>query len=215
VLALPRLDASGPEARTQNVVPADWQLRRLQRLVSGAWPARSEEVDKSDVILELIFVREVALPIKFDPPLEPGEVKIVWPTKKQMEEGLADLERCLPTWMASPALLVIKPELGLIVSVEQVLHDDTGFELTFRLVEALVAPSDFHPPEPIKLACIWNQPYMSIHPELINAPYSFYLHFGAEGLQRAREMHASLGAAATSKNPMLLGLLRSCFTPRL
>jgi hypothetical protein len=44
VLALPRLDASGPEARTQNVVPADWQLRRLQRLVSGAWPARSEEV---------------------------------------------------------------------------------------------------------------------------------------------------------------------------
>jgi hypothetical protein len=182
-------------------------------VVPGAWPALSEKVQ--GLILELTSVQEVALPIKFDPPLQPGEVKIVWPSKKDMERGLADLESCIPTWMATPALLVIKPELALVVSVQQVVHDESGFVLIARVDEALVAPPDFKPADPIKLGCVWNQPYMSIHADLINAPYSSYLHFGAEGVKRAREMHAKLGAAATVENPFLLGLLRSCFTPGL
>jgi hypothetical protein len=50
VLAVPRLDAPGAEAVAQNFVPADWQLRRLQRLVSGARAAKREEVRTENLI---------------------------------------------------------------------------------------------------------------------------------------------------------------------
>ncbi len=57
-----------------------------------------------------------------------------------MEKGLAQIERYAPLWKASPALLVIKPHHGLIVSFESIEHDERHFALAFAVEEAIVAP---------------------------------------------------------------------------
>ena len=75
----------------------------------------------------------------------------------------------------------------------------------------MVAPEAFDTQIPIKLRCVWNQPYMSLSADCISAPYSFYLHFGAHGVQRAREFSATTAFEKMRNSPMLLGLLRACF----
>jgi hypothetical protein len=139
--------------------------------------------------------------------------QIVWPTKEQMEKGLAEIERYAPLWKASPALLVIKPHLGLIVSLKNIEHDERYFALAIAAEEAIVAPDGFDAQIPIALKCVWNQPYLSLGADSISAPYSFYLHFGAQGVQRAREFSATKCFDKLRSSPMLLGLLRACFEP--
>ena len=139
--------------------------------------------------------------------------QIVWPIKEQMERGLAEIERYAPLWKESPALLVIKPHLGLIVSLENIEHDERYFALAIAVEEAIVAPEGFDTQIPITLKCVWNQPYMSLGADAISAPYSFYLHFGAQGVQRARQFSATRVCDKLRNSPMLLGLLRACFQP--
>lgn len=140
-----------------------------------------------------------------------GSAQIVWPTIQQMEEGLVAIKRYEPVWRASPALLVIKPRLGLIVSLKQVEHDERYFVLAIAVQEAIVAPDGFDPHIPVTLRCVWNQPYLSLGVDHISAPYSFYLHFGAQGVQRARDFSATKLFGKLRNSPALLGLLRSCF----
>jgi hypothetical protein len=149
------------------------------------------------------------------PPDDPREAavpaEIVWPTREQMEKGLTQIERYAPLWKASPALLVIKPDHGLIVSLESIEHDRRHFELALVVEEAIVAPEAFDTQILIKLQCVWNQPYMSLGADCISAPYSFYLHFGAHGVQRAREFSKTRAFEKLRNSPLLLGLLGSCF----
>lgn len=149
-----------------------------------------------------------------DHPAESTEpVQIVWPTKEQMEKRLAEIERYAPHWKESPALLVIKPELGLIVSLENIEHDERHFTLTLAVKEAIVAPEGFDAQIPIVLECTWNQPYMSLGADSISAAYCFYLHFGAQGVQRAREVSAKKLSYKPGCTPDLLVRLRDCFDP--
>ena len=84
------------------------------------------------------------------------------------------IERYAPLWKTSPALLVTKPHLGLIVSLEKIEHDERYFALAFAVEDAIVAPEGFDAQIPIRLNCVWNQPYMSPGADSISAPYSFY-----------------------------------------
>jgi hypothetical protein len=149
-----------------------------------------------------------------DHPPEPTvSGQIIWPTKEEREKGLAAIERYAPLWKASPALLVIKPHLGLIVFLENIEHDEHYFALTIAVKETIVAPEGFDAQTPITLRCVWNQPYMSLCPDSISAPYSFYLHFGAQGVQRVRELSATRLFDTASNSRTALGLLRGCFQP--
>ena len=140
-----------------------------------------------------------------------GPLTVLKPTREQVDDGLSELQRCIPSWMASPALLVVKPHIGIVVSVQHVAHDDDGFTLSLVVKEALVTPADFEATRPIEVRCAWNQPYMSIDAHCISAPYSFYLHFGVEGVNRAREV--SLSFVGKEKNgEILLGYMRACFS---
>ena len=139
--------------------------------------------------------------------------QIVWPTKEEMEKGLAEIERYAPVWTACPALLVIKPHLAMIVSLEKIEYDERFFALAFAVEEEIVAPEGFVAPIPLRLNCVWNQPYMSLGADFISAPYSFCLHFGAQGVQRIRELRAMRVFDKLRDSPLLLGLLRACFEP--
>ena len=145
-----------------------------------------------------------------DPREAAAPAETVWPTREQAEKGLAQIERYAPLWKASPALLVIKPDHALIVSLESIEHDERHFTLALAVEEAIVAPEAFAQIL-IKLQCVWNQPYMSLGTGCISAPYSFYLHFGAQGVKRAREFSKTMVFEKLRNSPLLLGLLRSCF----
>jgi hypothetical protein len=150
-----------------------------------------------------------------DDPDTPIEVTIVEPTAEQVEEGLANLNACLPYWKTTPALLVIKPDLGLIVSVLDATHDRMGFSLRLAVHEKLEAPSDFDESE-MKVSCVWNQPYMSFGKSVIWAPYCFSINFGSEGVARARELREQI-RAEISYTPdtaeIIVCILRGSFPP--
>jgi hypothetical protein len=99
-------------------------------------------------------------------------IRILLPTKQEMDEGLAEVKRCHPFWKANPAFLVIKPDPGLIVSLQNLVHDDRGFTLTCKVDQTLVAPPDFDENN-ITLSCGWNQPYVSLNDDRISAPCAF------------------------------------------
>jgi hypothetical protein len=148
-----------------------------------------------------------------DDPSQPIQTaQIVWPTKDQWQKGSAEIEEYAPEWKASPALLVIKPELALIVAVKNIEHDERHFALSVAVEETILAPEGFNEKEPIVLECVWNQPYMSMSATDISAPYSFYLHFGAKGVQRVHEFMATEIFRSLGNNSM--GILRACFEPR-
>jgi len=107
-------------------------------------------------------------------------MEIVGPTRRERKKGLADVERFAPGWKSSPALLVIKPNLGLLVSVKSIEKNDSAFTLAIAVEEAIVAPKGFNSRDTISLQCCWNHPYLHLDAELISAPYSFYLHFGSK-----------------------------------
>jgi len=143
------------------------------------------------------------------------EASIIEPAAEEAAKGLADLETCLPYWKESPGLLVIKPTLGLIVTVLSSEHDRMGFTLRLAVEEKLAAPAAFDRSE-VKVSCVWNQPYLRFRRSEISAPYSFYLHFGSEGVARARELTSSLhaeNAGTLDRAQFSLGLLRACFRP--
>lgn len=131
-----------------------------------------------------------------------------------MEKVLAEIERHAPLWKATPALLVIKPHLGLIVSLKNIEHDERYFTLSLAVEETIVAPEGFDAQIPITLKNVWNQPYLSMDPRAISAPYCYYLHFGDEGVQRVRKFGAKL-SDKQKNGPFTLGLLRSCFQGNL
>jgi hypothetical protein len=131
-----------------------------------------------------------------------------------MREGLAKIEEYLSFWKTNPALLVIKPELGLIVTLQSLEHDKRGFTLICGVEQALVAPPGFETGTPITLDCVWNQPYLSMAVDRISAPYSFYLHFGVEGVPRARALSETFTRHGDTNSERLLGDLRHCFSGR-
>jgi hypothetical protein len=141
------------------------------------------------------------------------EAEIVKPTAVRVNEGPAKLKQYLPVWMRTPALLVLKPTLGLIVAVIGSVENDWGFQLRLKVLERLLAPCEFNESE-VKVACVWNQPYMDFDEFGISAPYSFYLHFGAEGVDKARKFADKVRNYAGNKERSVpLGLLRACFLP--
>ena len=144
--------------------------------------------------------------------LTESDFEIIRPTRAEMDEGLAKIDKYLPHWRSNPALLLIKPHLGLIVAFQSLEYDEEGFVLTCQVDRPLLAPPDFDPATPIRLACACNQPYLSVANNLISAPYGFYLHFGTEGVQCARELPAAIRDAEQSSEG-LLGLYRCCFSP--
>lgn len=103
----------------------------------------------------------------------PPEVQIVWADKRADGNGIGRDRTIRGRLDASPALLVIKPHLGLIVSLEDIKHDRRYFALAIAVEEAIVAPEGFDAQVPITLKCVWNQPYMSLSVDSISAPYCF------------------------------------------
>ena len=132
---------------------------------------------------------------------EPLRATIVMPTAEQAAEKLADLETCLPYWKANPGLLIVRPD-RLIVTVAGSAHDHMGFTLRLAVQEILSAPAGFDQKEIIEVGCVWNQPYMSFSRSRITASYCFYLHFGSEGVARARELYKA--SADGSEIPLYL-----------
>ncbi len=59
---------------------------------------------------------------------------------------------------------------------------------------------------------MWNQPYIYFDEESLSAPYSFYLHFGNDGVERALKVHTHL--KAKSSEPFNPRVLRGCFGRR-
>jgi hypothetical protein len=141
-------------------------------------------------------------------------MKILKPTREERKKGLADVGRFAPIWKSSPALLLIKPHLGLIVSVESIEKDDTAFTLAIAVEEAIVAPKGFNTRDTIRLQCWWNQPYLHLDAELISAPYNFYLHFGSKGVRQVRQFRASALFKHPESAEAKIGHLRTCFTAR-
>ena len=147
----------------------------------------------------------------FDPPPKPEEIKIVWPTEQEMSEGMATVRKCLPFWRGNPAYLLIKPNLGLIVSLQNFEFDTRYFALTFSVDDVIIEPAGFDRREPMRLEFVWNQPYMWISAEEISAPYHCGLHFGAQGVQNIRKLRATRFFEQLKNTPLLLGFLRGCF----
>ncbi len=146
-------------------------------------------------------------------PDSPVRAEIAWPTKEEIEQGVAQVQRYSPVWIATPALLVIKPHLGLIVSVKQIEYDDRFLTLKLALDQTIVAPEEFRAQDPIQLQCVWNQPYLHLARNSIFAPYCFSLHFGVEGVQHVRSLTATGAFEDRESSGMMLGLLRRCFDP--
>ena len=143
--------------------------------------------------------------------------QIVWPTTEERDRGRAEIERFSSVWKASPALLIIKPDLGVVVSLKDIAHDERYFTLTLEVEETIVAPDGFDPQAPIELRCVWNQPYLSVVSDCINAPYCFRLHFGAQGVRNVREFAATklfrTLKDSSKDSSIIAGLLSGCFVP--
>lgn len=149
-----------------------------------------------------------------DLPPEPLlRVNIVRPSNEERKARLTEIERYSPFWKARPALLVIKPDLALSVSLKNIDDDENYFWLILAVEETIVAPDQFIPEVPMILRCVWNQPYLSLNADLISAPYAFYLHFGSEGVQHVRELSANRVFKEFRSKPGTVGILRSCFSP--
>jgi hypothetical protein len=144
-------------------------------------------------------------------PVRIENARIVWPTREQRGKGLATIEEYAPFWGANPAVLGIKPKHALIVWLREIKHDEHYFQLVLSVEEALVAPRDFDSGKPIALTCVWNQPYLCLNREQITAPYSFYLYFGAAGVQRVREMREMWIHGKVEDRRFSLGPLWRCF----
>ena len=99
----------------------------------------------------------------------------------------------------------------MVVCLDSIKHDERYFALGLAVEEVIVAPEGFEEKVPITLKCVWNHPYMSMGADLISAPYSFYLHFGAQGVQRVRELSATRFFDKLRDSPMALGVLRASF----
>ena len=149
------------------------------------------------------------------PPLpEIATASIIWAAKEEKEQTLAQIERYAPTWKASPAYLVMKPDHGLIVSLQRIEHEDQNFVLVLSVEQSVIAPEGFDPQIPIRLTCPWNQLYMSLCPDEICAPYGFRLQFGAQGVQRIREgLKTGLVDSVRINGIPHPQLLSACFRP--
>jgi hypothetical protein len=143
------------------------------------------------------------------PVVDASEITFVRPDPEQLADGLQKLEECLPYWRNMPALLAIKPELAVVVSVTEPTHDEWGFALRLSVDEKLVAPPGFDRTE-MNVGCTWNQPCMSFDKRGIFAPYAFSLTFGSKGVARARagarEFREKFGAGG---DKWLVPVLRS------
>jgi hypothetical protein len=141
----------------------------------------------------------------------PETLDPILPTNEEREKSLKKIYECLPFWLAEPAMLIIKPTLGLIVSLQKLEHDDMGYTLTVDILETLYSPENPVLPPSMKLGCFWNQPYLSIARDCLSAPYSFYLHFGREGVQAVRQSNEVLKRKNAPPHASTLGILRFCF----
>lgn len=141
-------------------------------------------------------------------------VEIIKPNTKEMEDGLERLQPCIAFWKETPAFLLVKPDLGWTVSVLDVSHDARGFRLSLAAGEKLMSPTDYNP-DPIVLACGWNQPYLSFDRDVISAPYCFTLYFSAEGVARVIEYAKSVPLGERdAEGRLAVYALRDCFRPK-
>jgi hypothetical protein len=137
----------------------------------------------------------------------------VWPTNAEREKGLAVIERYAHRWKATPGLLIEKPYVGVVVSLQAIGHDEHYFALTLAVEDAIVAPKDFDAKAPLRLGCVWNQPYKSLSAGGISAPYCFYLYFAPHGVQQLAQFRTTKVFDALKDHPeLLLRMLRVCFT---
>ena len=148
------------------------------------------------------------------PPFPYVEVEIVGPTEAERQAVLARIHQFAPGWHATPAYLVMKPVYGLIVTLDRIEQDESGFDLILRVEESIIAPANFNPKDPMRLSCGWNQPYLSLGATEIFAAYSFRLLFGAEGVQNVRKVVATAPTymAHVRQRPSP-EMLSSCFRP--
>ena len=132
------------------------------------------------------------------------EVRIIAPSEAEAASGREKLQHCVSTWKAHPALFLTKyPDQILILSLQDVRTDAWGFRLILTVDEVLF--SGKAPPDPMRLACVWNQPYMSFDQGLLHAPYSFSLYFYPQAVPRVREIWAALPVARRSEPQTLFG----------
>lgn len=148
------------------------------------------------------------------PPFPYVEVEIVRPTEEQRQAVLAQINQFAPGWHATPAYLIMKPVYGLIVTLDRIEQDESGFDLILRVEESIIAPANFDQNEPMRLSCCWNQPYLSLGAAEICAAYGFRLLFGAEGVQNVRKVAATAPSymARVRQRPSP-EMLSSCFRP--
>ena len=86
-----------------------------------------------------------------------------------------------------------------------------GFGLVLDVEECLSASEDERAQPTFTVGCVWNQPYMEFDERGVHAPYSFYLHFGAEGVARVRELWAALSPHFEGSEYQPIRQLRGCF----
>ena len=125
--------------------------------------------------------------------------KLIEPTQEEVAEGRRTLEECLSHWRATPALLIVKPTLAIVADVRSHTEEALGFRLHLEATDLLMAPEDMELAR-FDVFCGWNQPYVSMNRDELHAPYSFTLHFGAEGVAHARELTDIILSVADQQN---------------
>jgi hypothetical protein len=125
---------------------------------------------------------------------------------------MRQIEACLPGWNTQLALYIEKPHTAAILSLLKPGYDECGFSLEFEVLEVFGDAESIDSSKPFRIACTWNQPYMSTSQECINAGYCFTLYFGDEGVSRARDLWSSLPDEAKTRPDVTL--FRSCFDIR-
>ena len=141
-------------------------------------------------------------------PPDSNIAKLLYPAEEEIAAGRAKLEACLPHWRTTPALFMSKPPLVVIVTVRSHSHDRSGFTLRLHADQTLVTTGG-EDLEDYDVGCMWNQPYMYFDENIISAPYSFTLYFGAEGVANAREVHRLVSRGARPWDVM--SVYHSCF----
>lgn len=82
-------------------------------------------------------------PTNLDEETEDLECLVIEPAAEEVSQQLAELESCIDYWKQTPALLIIKPELAVVVSVMGFAYDQRGFVLHLGVQRRLVAPPGF------------------------------------------------------------------------
>ena len=152
-----------------------------------------------------------APPAEQPPAVPVAQITIVKPTEEQRADGVRRLRECESVWKRTSGLLVMDPGLAAIVRLREAFCDDIGFGLALDVEECLTAPESERTQPTFTVGCVWNQPYLEFDGRGVHAPYSFYLHFDAEGVARVRQLWAALSPHFEGSEYQPIRQLRGCF----